>query len=81
MRALRANDAKFRQMSSDPINQLGALTHQHLSNPMQDKNFLLAFLFNRDKSHGWPCQRLANRFRIRCVILVRLDVRANILRG
>lgn len=67
-------------MAPDPIDQLSALTHQHLPNPMQDKDFLLAFLLDWDEAHGRPCHGLANCFRVCCIILVRLDVGANILR-
>jgi hypothetical protein len=60
----RANNAEFCEVSADCINQLCSLVNQHLSDPVQDQNFLLHLFFDRNEPHGRPSDRFAYRLRI-----------------
>ena len=54
--------------------------HEERSRPMHGLQVGLFHRFDRDKAHGRPVRRFADRFRISSIILVDLDVRLDIFR-
>ena len=68
------DNAKLGHVSSDRINQGRTLTHEQLSGSMQHQHRLLLFRLDRNKTHRWPRHCLADRFRVRRIVLVPLDV-------
>ncbi len=67
-------------MSSDPVDQLGALANEHLTNPVNYQNFLLHLLLDGNKAHCWAGDCLADCFSISSIILVRFDIWFDVLR-
>ena len=67
-------------MAAQRIDHHGALTDQQLTGPVQHQNRLLLGAFRRCKAHRRTRHRLADRFRIRCVVLIRLDEGTYVLR-
>ena len=79
-RPLSDDQSELRTVAAQCIDHHGALTDQQLTSPVQHQNRLLLRAFRRRKPHHRTRHRLADRFRIRRVILVRLDEGANVLR-
>ena len=77
-RPLRGNDTELRQMAAQRINRLGALAHQKIARPEQHAPSLLFLRLHSHKAHGRPRRRLADRLRIRRVVLLPLDVRFDV---
>src|SRR5262245_41274378 len=71
---LRRHNAKFGQVPSHGIAQHRALTHQHLTGPVQHQGSLLRLRLERDEPHRRPRDRFADRFSIVRVVLAALEV-------
>lgn len=69
------------QVSTQCIHYLSTLPHEEFSCSMQDQDTLLQLALHRHEPHVWPLYRLTNRLGICTVILVALNIGANILRG
>jgi hypothetical protein len=78
--AIGSDDAEFREVSADAVDQLCPLARQHLSHAMQHEDFLLALFLDRNEPHRRPGHGLANGLRIGRVVLVGLHIGLNILR-
>ena len=74
------DQSELRTVAAKRIDHPRALTDQQLTGPVQHQNRLLLGAFRRRKAHRRTRHRLADRFRIRRVVLVRLDEGANVLR-
>ena len=81
VRPLRSDNTELREMTADPVDQLGPLAHEHLANPVQHQDLLLVFLLDRNEAHRGPGHCLANGLCIRRIVLVRLHIGPDILRG
>jgi hypothetical protein len=57
------------------VARLRALAHQPFPTAVQQQSGLLLSRLARDEAHRRPHNRLANRFCIRGIILIALDVR------
>ena len=79
-RALRDDHAELTAMPPERIDQHGSLAHQQVARPVQHQNRLLFRRLHRRKPHGRAHPRFADRFRIRGIVLVRLDEGVHILR-
>ena len=79
-RPLSDDKPELRTVAAQRIDHHGALTDQQLTGPVQHQDRLLLRAFRRRKPHGRTRHRLADRFRIRRVVLVRLDEGTNVLR-
>jgi len=73
-RALRRDDPELGQMSPDGIEDHGALAHQEIAGPVQDKNALLFLGLDWNKTHVRSGDSLANRLGICSIILLAFDV-------
>ena len=71
--ALRDHDPEFRKMRPERICQHRLLPDQKRPRAMQHENSLLVGALDRHKPHVRPGHRLANRLRIRGVVLPTLD--------
>ncbi len=78
--ALRNGDAAFQQHCPQLIDQRGPFAHQSIASPMQCLHVELFLALQLDKSHRRSRCRLRNRFCIAIVVLLRLDIGADILR-
>ncbi|GLR67114.1 hypothetical protein GCM10010909_17950 [Acidocella aquatica] len=65
--------AEFSEMGAQCVGQHHPLTDEQLSRLMQHKHRLLFGQFYPNKSHGRPCDRLADRLGIRRIGLSTLD--------
>ena len=72
--ALRDHDPELGKMRPECVRQHRLLPDQQRPRAMQHENSLLVGAFDRDKPHVRPAHRLANRFRIRGVVLSTLDI-------
>jgi len=61
------------------VEQRRALTHQTIPYPVQCLHVELFLGFELDKPHGWPRCCLGDGFRITIIVLLSLDIGANIL--
>ena len=68
------------RMAAQRIDHHRALTDQQLTGPVQHQNRLLLGAFRRCKAHRRTRHCLTDRFRIRCVVLIRFDEETNVLR-
>jgi hypothetical protein len=73
---LRCHNPELSQMRPQRIDHLGALPQQKIARAMLHQPTLLFGRLRPHKSHRWP----ANRFGIRSIVLVALDVGLHILR-
>jgi hypothetical protein len=78
-RPLSDDQSELRTVAAQCIDHHGALTDQKFTGPVQHQNRLLLGAFRRRKPHRRTRHRLADRFRIRRVVLVRLDEGTHIL--
>jgi len=60
-------------MTAQCVDQLRALAHQKITGAKQHGPRLLLLGFDRDKTHGRSARRLADRLRVRRVVLLALD--------
>ena len=67
-------------MGPDRVHQHGPLADQQLPGPVQHQNTLLLSAFDRHKAHAGPRHSLADRRRIRRVVLAPLHVSFHITR-
>jgi hypothetical protein len=67
-------------MRAQSIHQHRALANQTLATTMQQQSRLLLGRLGRNEAHRWPLNRLANRFRVRRVVLVALHIGLDVLR-
>jgi hypothetical protein len=74
------HDSEFREQTTDLIRLRGARLHKPLARPMQGQYRLLLYRFDRHEPHIGSLHRLADRFGIACIALVRLHVRLHELR-
>jgi len=72
-RSLRSGDAVLRQVTPQSVDGLRALTYQKVSRAEQHSPCLLLFGLHRHEAHGRTLRRLADRLRVRRVVLVRLS--------
>lgn len=72
MDALGGDDAKFRQMRPQRIDQHRPLPDQQLPCPVHQQNRLLLRRLHRDEPHRRPQHRLANRLGTAASFLLRL---------
>ena len=72
--ALRDHDAKLRKMRPERVRQHRLLPDQQRPRTMKHENSLLVSALDRHKPHVRPGHRLANRLRIRGVVLPALDI-------
>ena len=77
-RPLRRDDAVFRKMPAQGVDQLGALAHQEVARPEDHRPGLLIFGFHSNKPHCRPRRRLGDRLRVRRVVLLSLDERLDV---
>ena len=78
--ALRGNHTEFAQMSPQRIDELRALGDQEVAGPVQQQSRLLFEVLHRHKAHRRAGQGLADRFGVRGIVLVPLDVGPDVLR-
>ena len=78
-RPLSDDQSELRTVAAKRIDHHRALTDQQLTGPVQHQNRLLLGAFRRRKAHRRTRHRLADRFRIRRVVLVRLDQKGHTL--
>src|SRR6266446_10009012 len=78
--ALRRHNAKLGQVPPHGIDQHRALTHQHLTGPVQHQGSLLFLRLECDEPHRWSRDRFADRRRIVRIILAALEVGLHIAR-
>jgi hypothetical protein len=78
--ALRRDYSELREMRPQGIHQARALAHQPFPTTVQKQSGLLLSRLARDEAHRRPHNRLANRFCIRRVALVPLDLGLHVLR-
>ena len=76
---LGRNHAELREVAAQRVDRLGALTHQQIAYPEQHPPTLLLRRLDRHKIHRRTRCRLADRLGVRCVVLLTLDVRLDIL--
>ncbi len=77
-RPLRGNDTELRQMAAQRIDRLGALVHQKIARPEQHAPSLLFLRLHSHKSHGRARRRLADRLRVRRIVLLPLHIRFDV---
>jgi hypothetical protein len=70
---LRDHDPQFRKMCPERVRQHRLLPDQKRPRAMQHENSLLVGALDRDKPHVRPRDSLANRLRIRGVVLPTLE--------
>ncbi len=80
VRPTRLDDTELRQMPAQRIDQHRALTDQKIAGPVQHQRRLLLGCLDRHKPHRGPHHRLADRFRVGCIVLLPLHIRLHILR-
>src|SRR5262245_23904164 len=78
--ALRDHDPELGKMRPKRVCQHRLLPDQERPRAMKHKSSLLVGTFDRDKPHVRPGHRLANRLRIRGVVLPTLDIRLHVSR-
>ena len=76
--ALRDHNPELRKMRPERVRQHRLLPDQQRPRAMQHENSLLVGALDRHKPHVRPRDRLANRLRIRGVILPTLDIRLHV---
>src|SRR3954470_14256953 len=67
-------EAEFARIAADSVAQLGAIVDQPVTHADQHQGGLLIRRFHRYEAHCRPAHRLAQRFRIRRVVLAALDI-------
>mgnify|MGYP006103894951 CR=1 FL=1 len=75
---MRRYDPKLGQVSPDGVEDHGALAHQEITGPAQDKNALLPDGLHRHKAHAGAGDRFTDRFCVRRIVLLAFDVRLHI---
>ena len=68
------HNAELRHVCPERIDQHGSLANQELARPMHHQHALPFSALHRDKAHGRPCDRLADRLRIGRIVLVTLHI-------
>ena len=74
-RTVGRNDAELRQMAAQRVDRLGPLAHQEIARAEQHAPSLLLGGLHCHKGHGRARRCLADRLRVRCIILLPLVVR------
>jgi hypothetical protein len=75
------NDRKFLGgIAADAVGQLRAIADQPIPDADQHQGGLLLSCLHRYEAHCRPAHRLAQRFRVRRIVLAALDVRLDQLR-
>jgi hypothetical protein len=72
------DDPELSKVSPERIDQHGSLADQQMTRPVQHQDRLLVGRLHRNKAHGGPCHRLADRLGIRRVALAPLYVELDI---
>ena len=75
---LRRDDADFSQVTAQRVEQPRALRDQHLPRLVTHQRRLVLQRAHADKSHRGPRNRLADRRRVRRVVLLPADIRLHI---
>lgn len=75
---LRDNQAEFRHLAAQGVDQHGALPHQQISRPMQHQDRLLVSAFNGNEAHRRTGYRLADRLGVHRIVFAALYIRLHI---
>lgn len=78
--SMQSYQAKFRELSTQGIDQGGSLLHHQIAGSMQDQDRLLFSTLHRNKPHGWPADCLADRLRVDFVILAAFHIWLHVTR-
>lgn len=74
LRALRGDDPDFRQMATQSVKKLGALSHEKLAQLMMNERGLIFDRPHRHKPHRRPSDCFANCRRISRIVFLTPDV-------
>lgn len=74
MNALRDDDPKFREQTSNLVGLSRASLHKPLANSVQREDCLLLNILDRNKSHVGSRNCFADGLGIGCIVLVGLDL-------
>ena len=72
------HDAELGHQTTQGIDQHRALLHQHFTDLVNPRRRLLRFTLDLHEAHRWPAHRLADRRRIRRVVLVAPHIRLGV---
>jgi hypothetical protein len=78
--SLRCHNTELGHMRPQRIDHLGLLPQQKIARPMLHQSTLLIGRLRLYKSHRRPANRLADRFGVRRIVLVALDVGLHVFR-